>query len=145
MGSDRVTEAERPVLLDTHYWVWLQFDVKDRIGAKTLRAINTAAVSGSLLLSAVSVWEVAMLEAKGRLQLFSECEQWVAEALATPGLTLVPLTPEIAVQSTRLPGTIHGSPSDRIVAATARVMGARLATCNKKLIDYARQRHIVLC
>jgi PIN domain nuclease of toxin-antitoxin system len=140
-----VIEGERPVLLDTHYWVWLQFDVKDKIAAKTLKTIDTAAASGSLLLSAISVWEVAMLVAKGRLQLFSECEQWVKRALATPGLTLVPLTPEIAIQSTRLPGTIHGDPSDRIIAATARVMGARLATCDENLIDYARQRHIVLC
>jgi PIN domain nuclease of toxin-antitoxin system len=140
-----VSEAERPVLLDTHYWVWLQFDVKDRIAAKTLKAIDAAAASGSLLLSAISVWEVAMLEAKHRLQLFSECDQWVKRALATPGLTLVPLTPEIAIQSTRLPGTIHGDPSDRIIAATARVMGARLATCDEKLIDYARHRHILVC
>jgi PIN domain nuclease of toxin-antitoxin system len=140
-----VTEGQRPVLLDTHYWVWLQFDVKERIPAATLKAINAAAASGLLLLSAMSVWEVAMLEAKGRLQLFSECEQWVKRALATPGLTLVPLTPEIAIQSTRLPGTIHGDPSDRIIAATTRVMGARLATCDERLIDYARQRHIALC
>ena len=141
----KMSEGDRPILLDTHYWVWLQFDIKDKVPPATLRSIRASAKSGTLLVSAMSVWEVAMLEAKGRLQLFSECAQWVQKALATPGLILVPLTPEIAIQSTRLPGEIHAEPSDRIIAATARVMGARLATADQKLIDYASRGHIVLC
>jgi len=98
-----------------------------------------------LLLSVISVWEVGLLDSKGRLDLFTPCEQWVREALATPGLTLVPLTPEIAVLSTRLPGDFHSDPADRIIAATARITGARLATCDRKMIAYARQRHITVC
>jgi len=120
--------------------------VRDRIPRTTLKAITNAANRGALLLSAISIWEVAMLESKGRLELFSGCEHWVRNALATPGLTLVPLTPEIAIHSTRLPGEVHGDPADRIIAATARLMGARLATNDQKLIDYATHgRHIVVC
>ena len=85
-----------------------------------------------------------MLEAKGRIRLSSPCGQWVEEALATPGLTLVPLTPEIALDSSRLPGDFHGDPADRIIAATARRMGARLLTRDEKLLAYGRGHHVAL-
>ena len=80
-----------------------------------------------------------MLESKKRIHLWAPCEQWVQQALATPGLTLAPLTPEIAIESARLPGDLHGDPIDRILVATARRMGARLMTRDRKLIEYGRQ------
>jgi len=85
-----------------------------------------------------------MLEAKGRIQLGSPCEQWVREALSTPGLTLIPLTPEIALDSSRLPGPFHGDPADRIIVATARGVGARLLTRDEKLVEYGRRHHMQL-
>jgi PIN domain nuclease of toxin-antitoxin system len=139
------TEADRPVLLDTHYWVWQQFGVRQNSSSSTWNIIEAAAASGTLLLSIISVWEVGLLDSKNRVELFKPCEQWVQEALATPGLTLVPLTPEIAVHSTRLPGNFHSDPADRIIAATARMTGARLATCDGKMIAYAKGRHITVC
>jgi PIN domain nuclease of toxin-antitoxin system len=140
-----VSESERPLLLDTHYWIWQQAGNLELISPAIRREIERAAVQGTLLLSAMSIWEVGMLESKGRIRLHTTCELWVAEALAMPGLTLVPLTPEIAIESTRMAGTFQAKPFHRIIAATARVMGARLATSNEKLIDYARQRHILVC
>jgi PIN domain nuclease of toxin-antitoxin system len=133
------------VLLDTHFWIWQQFGVRHNSSPATWTAIEAAAASGTLLLSVISVWEVGLLDSKKRLELFTPCEQWVHEALATPGLTLVPLTPEIAVHSTRLPGNFHSDPADRIIAATARIMGARLATRDRKMIAYAKLRHITVC
>ena len=47
------------------------------------------------------------------------------------------MTPEIAVESTCLPGELHGDPADRIIAATARELGATLVTADRKLLDYA--------
>ena len=131
-----------PLLLDTHYWFWLQLGVREEFTGTVLGAIHDAAASGSLLLSAISVWELGMLEAKGRIHLHAPCEQWVGEALATPGLTLVPLTPEIALASSRLPQPFHGDPADQIIVATARSMGARLATRDRKILEYGRKRHV---
>jgi PIN domain nuclease of toxin-antitoxin system len=67
------------LLLDTHYWLWLQAGVKDHISDKVLKAIEAAAASGHLLLSIISVWELGMLEAKGRIRLQRPCEEWVKE------------------------------------------------------------------
>jgi PIN domain nuclease of toxin-antitoxin system len=131
-----------PLLLDTHYWIWLQLGAREEFTRSVLGAINDAAASGSLLLSAISVWELGMLEAKGRIHLHAPSEQWVGEALATPGLTLVPLTSEIALASSRLPQPFHGDPADQIIVATARSMGARLATRDSRIIEYGRKRHV---
>ena len=77
-----------------------------------------------------------MLEAKGRLRFAIPCIEWVKKALSAPGLLLASLTPEIAVESSRLPGGFHGDPADRIIAATARQIEAILVTNDQKLLDY---------
>lgn len=131
-----------PLLLDTHYWIWLQFGIREQITPPVLKAIDQAAATGTLWLSVMSVWEVGMLESKGRLQLYAPCEQWVREALAMPGLSVAPLTPEIALASSRLPLPFHGDPADRIIVATARALGARLVTRDNKILAYSRKRHV---
>ena len=140
------TNSHRPIplLLDTHYWIWLQSGETTRFTPAILKAIVHASATGSLLLSVISVWELGMLEAKRRIHLHMPCEQWVAEALATPGLTVAPLTPEIALESTRLPDSFNGDPADRIIVATARRHRARLLTKDRTLVAYARRGHLTL-
>jgi PIN domain nuclease of toxin-antitoxin system len=106
------------------------------------KAIADAAAAGNLLLSVISVWELGLLESKGRVELSTPCEQWVRDALAIPGLSVAPLTPEIALASSRLPEPFHGDPADRIIVATARALGARLVTRDSKIREYARKRHL---
>jgi len=133
-----------PLLLDTHYWIWLQVGAREEIEGRALRAIEQAAAGGCLLLSVISVWELGLLEAKGRIRLRLPVEQWVTEALSTPGLSVAPLTPEIALDSSRLPGSFHGDPADRIIVATARRTGAHLLSRDQKMLAYGRQRHVLL-
>jgi len=83
-----------------------------------------------------------MLEAKGRIRLSKDCLSWVHDALSSPGISLVPLTPEIAVESCRLPGTFHGDPADRILVATARLLGATLITRDTMILSYGRKNHV---
>ena len=128
--------AKRNLLLDTHVWLWLINKEADRLSESCLAAIASAEQLG---VSAISVWEIGMLEAKGRIQLKKTCIDWVREALKAPKLRLVPLTPEIAIESSRLPGTIHGDPSDRILAATSRLTGASLVTKDRQLLMYGQQ------
>jgi PIN domain nuclease of toxin-antitoxin system len=134
-------DGEGPILLDTHCWVWSQFGHDHEFSALGLSTFRQAARDGMLRLSVISVWEVALLESKQRLHLHMDCLEWVRRALETPGLSLVPLTPEITVESTRLPGNIHADPADRILVATARNLGARLMTRDQALLDYGGKRH----
>lgn len=135
-------EQTGALLLDTHCWIWLQAGSERELSARGLTAIENSARAGTLLVSAISVWELGMLDAKGRILLKKPLHDWVKEALATPGLTLAALSPEIAIDSTRLPGNFHGDRADRIIAATARQLGARLLTKDKQLLHYGRQRHL---
>jgi PIN domain nuclease of toxin-antitoxin system len=133
--------GEGSILIDTHCWIWSQFGHDHEFSQVGLSTFKQAAVDGILLISVVSVWEVALLQSKRRLHLNMDCLEWVRRALETPGLSLVPLTPEIAVESTRLPGNLHGDPADRMLVATARSLGARLMTRDQALLDYGRKRH----
>ena len=130
------------LILDTHIWIWAINGEIDRLSSKGLKAIENASAKNQLGVSAISVWEVGMLESKGRIQCGKVCLDWVREALSAPGLRLIPLTPEIAIESSRLPGGLHGDPADRIIAATSRILKATLVTKDRKLIEYAAQSYL---
>jgi PIN domain nuclease of toxin-antitoxin system len=93
----------------------------------------------NLRVSVISIWELAMLEKRGRPM---NVRTWVEQALSKPGIAVAPLTPEIAIESVHLPGEIHGDPADRMLVATARVLGATLVTKDAQLIRYSHQRHV---
>lgn len=133
--------AEQSLLLDTHVWLWL-VQREPTLKPRVVAAIDEAAAGGGVLISAMSVWEVAMLEAKGRISLSTPCESWVATALSLPGVGLVPLSPAIAVASSRLPGAFHGDPADRILVATAREQRAVLVTRDERILAYSAEGHV---
>ena len=139
-GTTAISE-EGPLLLDTHCWIWLQAGQLERFSQGVVERIRQAGARGMLRVSVISVWEIALLESKGRIRIHMDRLEWVRRALETPGLSLVPLTPEIAVESTRLPGNLHADPADRILVATARDLGACLMTRDQALLDYGRKRH----
>jgi PIN domain nuclease of toxin-antitoxin system len=80
-----------------------------------------------------------MLEAKGRIVLPMEGRLWIEKALGAPGVRLIALSPDIALQSTRLPGACHGDPADRMLVATARCEGCVLVTRDQRILDYGGQ------
>ena len=129
--------TENLILLDTHVWIWLINGNEPLKSSKALPLIKQAAQLSHVKVSAISVWEVSMLEAKGRISLSMNCLDWVKKALDAPGISLVPLTPEIAVLSSRLPGDFHGDPADRIIVATAMSLGASLVTKDGKILSYS--------
>jgi PIN domain nuclease of toxin-antitoxin system len=112
------------------------------LSAAAIEAIEKASDAGAVRVAAISVWEVAMLEARGRLSLALEIDEWVRQALAAPGIQWVPLSPEIAVDSARLPGDPAGDPADRMLMATARRIGASLVTRDERILEYARSGHL---
>lgn len=130
---------EELLLLDTHVWIWLVEARADRVSPAAKRELDNASASGHLFISVMSIWEIAMLVSKGRLANPLDVPEWTARALAAPGLQLVDLESSIAIDSTRLPGSPPKDPVDRILIATARRMGARLVTADRKILDYARR------
>lgn len=132
------------LVLDTHVWLWALEGAEAALSSDAVAAIEAASGRGGLLVSAISIWKVAMLEAKGRIALTRPVAEWVTDALRAPGVRLLPLTPEIAVESTHLPGSPHGDPADRILIASARVAGARLATCDRSILEYGQSGQVAV-
>jgi PIN domain nuclease of toxin-antitoxin system len=133
--------VDRPVLLDTHVWVWLM-EGRPGVSPDAVQLMERAGEESFLRVSAISAWEVGMLEARGRLRFDIPCEEWVERAVGLPGLSLMPLTPSICVRSSRLPGVFHGDPADRLIVATARELGALLLTRDEPILQYAAQGHL---
>lgn len=122
------------IVLDTHIWVWWVHGDERLTGtqAEVIKANETDVIG----VSAISCWEIAKLVEYGRLELPCSLEEWFEDALSYLGLRLLELTPEIAIESTQLPGEFHRDPADQMVVATARVYGCPLVMSDGRLLEY---------
>lgn len=129
------------MLLDTHIWLWLENNTKSLRAPHRALAI-AAAEADELWISVASVWEIAMLTAKQRIDLSMPVRVWVREALGRPGVRMMPLDQEVALDSYDLPGVFHGDPADRMIVATARLLNVELLTYDKEILAYADDGHV---
>ncbi len=121
------------ILLDTHIWVWwVQGDPK--LTPNYQRILQAHQLSG-LGVSIYSCWEICKLVEYDRLALPCTLEEWFAQALALPGLSLVDMTVAIVIESTRLTG-FHKDPADQIIVATAISLAIPLVTADQKILAY---------
>ena len=120
-------------LLDTHVWIWTLLD-HPRLSRRARGIVTTASASEPLGLAAISLKEASWLLAHGRVKVSAaEWSDWLREAAAAPGLEILPLTVDIAVESERLPKSFPADPADRLIAATAKVHGLALLTADRTL------------
>jgi PIN domain nuclease of toxin-antitoxin system len=130
------------LLLDTHIWLWYAEGNAAQLTAAGVKKLDQARQAGGLRISPISVWEIGVQHAKGRIQLSAPLRDWVRDALAPVGVTLLPLDAESAAESTLLPGELHGDPADRFLVAAARTGGLILATRDKAIIAYGNAGHV---
>ncbi len=126
------------IVLDTHAWVWWVSGSK-LLSAMARATIDRHMAERTVRVSSISVWEVAQLVERGRLELTMETDHWVARSESLRFLEFVPVDNRIALQSTSLPGSFHADPADRLIVATALALGATLVTKDKRLRAY---RHV---
>lgn len=113
------------IVLDTHAWLWWVSE-PDKLSADARAAIDYAKVLG---LCPISCWELSIKVAMGKLTLDRDLTVWVTQAVARPRLTVLPITPQIAVAAGQLGKRgFHGDPADRLIVASAIEHGARLVT-----------------
>ena len=120
------------ILLDT---CALVFDAlaPERLSTGALRAIEEGDENGALACCDISLWEIAMLIAKGRLDSGTDTLSFLKLVLASRMIRPLPITPEIAHISANDVLFVHHDPVDRIIAATALHYGERLVTCDEAL------------
>lgn len=123
------------ILLDTHVWLWLLHD-PSQLSDSARIAIDTEEPQNGLLVSAISVWEIAVKSSIGKLILPLPIDEWYKLASTHSGIVIEPLSPLDAIASTSLPGTFHKDPADRILVAIARRYNIPLITCDTKIWNY---------
>ncbi len=123
------------IVLDTHIWVWWVSGSVTLPGA-VQDEIDKSTESGTLHVSSISAWEVALLVKRGRLDLTMDVMDWIAKSEALPFLHFVPVDNNIAYRSTSLPGTLHNDPADRMIIATTLILGAKLITRDRNIRKY---------
>ncbi|MGC3874906.1 type II toxin-antitoxin system VapC family toxin [Halomonas sp. GXIMD04776] len=124
------------IVLDTHALVWW-VSADSRLSAAARQVIEQEmAQQGKILVSAISAWEIAMLIEKGRLTLTMDVDEWLDKVASIEVVSFVSITPRVAVQSTRLPGSFHADPADRLIVALARESNALLITADGRIQAY---------
>jgi PIN domain nuclease of toxin-antitoxin system len=131
----------RPLLLDTCAAIWLAEGEKlARSAADLLKAADdTGQVT---YISPISAWEVGQLASRGRIQLLITPQRWFSRLFEARGVHLAEMSPDLLIASSFLPGKPPRDPADRIIAATARDLGATLITRDRALLGYGTQGHL---
>lgn len=120
------------IVLDTCAMI---FDALDpaRMGRRAQRELDAASAKGTAACSDISLWEIAMLAAKGRLDPGTDTISFIDMVVRSRNLRVLPITPEIAHLSASHRGFAHSDPADRIIASTALFLKAPLLTPDLRL------------
>jgi len=118
------------ILLDTHALFWA-VDNSKSLPRPAAAAIRRARRQGGSAISAISIWELASLLARGRIRRYGTLESSLK--LLIEGVTVLPITPEIATLAAQFPREYSGDPADRIIGGTARAEGLTLVTHDESI------------
>jgi len=130
------------LILDTHIWIYLMNGDQKIKKSGFLKLIEKAAPENAIKIPTICSWEISMLAAKKRILISGDALSWIKKSLTLPGISLCSLSPEIAYESSNLPGNFHGDPADRIIVASARVLNGTLLTFDQKILCYAKEGHL---
>lgn len=135
-----MTVRATPLLLDTCAILFI--GNASRLDDDADREIGRAALEQRLYVSPISAWEIGVGVAKGRLKLPLGPLEFFDDFVVRIGATLSAVTPGILVGSSLLPGSIHKDPMDRILVASARMLGMILVTRDGPILAYGREGHV---
>ncbi|MDP4199668.1 MAG: type II toxin-antitoxin system VapC family toxin [Bacteroidota bacterium] len=121
------------ILLDTHIWCWLA-NLPELLSHSQRSLLEET--EEPLAVSVISLHEVALLASRARIDLPLPIELWFQMALDESSISVVDLSREIIIESTRLPGAFHRDPADRIIVATSRILDAPLVTSDSEILKY---------
>jgi PIN domain nuclease of toxin-antitoxin system len=126
------------LLLDTHAFLWLATD-QHRLSEAAIAAVGKNDVL--LFISAVTPWEIGLLEKRKRLELKLEPRALVELACRQHGIEEIPLRGLDALNSTALP-ELHRDPFDRILVEIALRENMAIVSKDERLARYPGVRVI---
>jgi PIN domain nuclease of toxin-antitoxin system len=128
------------LLLDTHIALWLDTG-DDRLRPPTRVLIDDCwRTGGTIYLSAVTVWEIALLVDTGRIDLDIPVEAWIERFLDRPGIEVVSLSYRAALRAYQLHHLEHRDPADRLLISTAIELACPLVTYDDRIARFGERR-----
>lgn len=131
------------MLLDTHVWIWLVTDEPGRLGPKVRQKLAKAVDRDAPYVAAISAFEIAALHVAGRLSFTQPVERWIRDSIALAGFRVVALDAAMAIDAGLVPSAALADPIDRVLVATAREYQMPLATCDRRILNYASRTGLV--
>ena len=131
------------IIIDTHIFLWLMEGSKD-LHSSEIKLINKVINNGQILVSAISFWEIAMLQKLKKISLSIPIKDWISKSVSQTGIKISEIDIAILIESVHLPGNFHKDPADRIIVATSRTKKVPLLTHDGRIINYGEEGHLQL-
>lgn len=120
------------ILLDTHAWIRGASDTNS-ISKRAASAIRRHERSGGVGISAISLWEAAFLHRRAKIKTVEPLREWLVCLTRAAGLKLHPISLEVSLAAVSLPAAFPSDPADRLITATAIVLGCPLVTADERI------------
>lgn len=124
------------LLLDTHTLFW-SVDNPSKVSTTAMAAMQDA--KNDRLLSAATIWELAIKVGQGKIALSMPYGQWMRTAIADLKLEILPVTVEYAERQSALPPH-HKDPFDRLMISQALVDGIAIVSSDVAFDSYGVTR-----
>jgi PIN domain nuclease of toxin-antitoxin system len=120
------------IQLDTHALIWRELE-PEKLSTDARVAIKATALKGDVIsISAMTLWEIALLVRKKRILLEVDIEIFLQEI--EQNYWIAPITVAVAVEASKLPDPFPKDPMDRLIVATALANHATLITADRSIL-----------
>jgi PIN domain nuclease of toxin-antitoxin system len=116
------------ILADTHAWFWWLTE-SPKLSVRARRAMERQPVA----IASISLWEIALLASRGRIELAMRPAEWLSIAVSRPDSLVLEISPAIAATGAGFGAAVHNDPADRIIMATALVHNLQLVTADERM------------
>lgn len=126
------------IVLDTHILIWSLL-TPENLSDETKQLISEAQNNNNLFISSISLWEIAMLVERKRINLYERSSNFLNSITNIDGLNIIQINANVASESVALPGNFSSDPADCIIIASTREIAGTLITRDSKIIEWAQQ------
>jgi PIN domain nuclease of toxin-antitoxin system len=122
------------VVLDTAVLLWWTHR-RDELTRRAADTIASALARDSCIVSAISLWEIALKARRGTLDLHLPITEYARRVERISGLRIRDVDVKTWLQNVSLDWS-HRDPADRTIVATAQIHDAALVTSDAVMRDY---------